>query len=314
MSDIVVITGGAGFIGSHIAERVLAMGGRVRIVDNFLTGKRENIQHLTGDVAVHEVSITDLEGLAPAFDGADFVFHQAALPSVPRSVADPLTTHEVNITGTLNVLLAARDAGVKRVVYAASSSAYGDADADYKIETLAPKPLSPYGVSKLAGELYCAAFTASYGLSTVALRYFNVFGPRQDETSQYAAVIPRFMAAMLRGEQPVIYGDGTQSRDFTFIDNVVYGNILALTAPQASGHMMNLATGGRVSLLDLVDKLNHLIGTDIAPRFEPARTGDILHSRADIQRAAELLDYAPGVTFDEGLARTLAWYRDYLSH
>jgi UDP-glucose 4-epimerase len=312
MADTFVITGGAGFIGSHLAARLLALGGRVRIVDNFLTGKRDNLAHLSGDVALYEVSITDRDALAPAFAGADYVYHQAALPSVPRSVADPLTTHEVNITGTLNVLLAARDAGVKRVIYAASSSAYGDADAEYKTETLPPRPLSPYGVSKLAGELYCAAFTASYGLQTVALRYFNVFGPRQDETSQYAAVIPRFMAAMLRGESPVVYGDGTQSRDFTYIDNVVHGNLLAMQAPAASGQMMNLATGGRITLLDLIDKLNALLGTRIAPRFELPRTGDILHSRADIERAADLLDYAPTVSFDEGLARTLAWYREFL--
>src|SRR5690606_21194692 len=239
MAETYIVTGGAGFIGSHIAERLLKDGHRVRIIDNFCTGKRENIAHLNGDLVVYEVSITDSEALKPIFQGVDYVFHQAALPSVPRSIDDPLTTNEFNVTGTLNVLIAARDAGVKRVVYAASSSAYGDIEGEYKTEDMPPRPLSPYGVSKLAAEYYCQAFTAVYGLETVALRYFNVFGPRQDETSHYAAVIPKFIAAMLNGQQPTIYGDGTQSRDFTYIDNVVHGNLLAAKAPDAAGEMMN---------------------------------------------------------------------------
>jgi UDP-glucose 4-epimerase len=228
---------------------------------------------------------------------------------VPRSVDDPLTTNEFNVTGTLNVLIAARDAGVKRVVYAASSSAYGDIEGEYKTEVMSPRPLSPYGVSKLAGEYYCQAFTEVYGLETVALRYFNVFGPRQDETSHYAAVIPKFISAMLCGEQPTIYGDGTQSRDFTYIDNVVHGNLLAANSPDANGQMMNLATGGNVTLLELVDKLNHLLGTSLHPKFSDPRPGDILHSRAGIDKARDLLDFAPIVDFDTGLARTLAWFR-----
>lgn len=310
MSETYIVTGGAGFIGSHIAERLLMDGHRVRIIDNFCTGKRENIVHLKGDLEVHEISITDGEALKPIFEGVDYVFHQAALPSVPRSVDDPLTTNEFNVTGTLNVLIAARDAGVKRVVYAASSSAYGDIEGEYKIETLPPRPLSPYGVSKLTGEYYCQAFTAVYGLETVALRYFNVFGPRQDETSHYAAVIPKFIAAMLRGEQPTIYGDGTQSRDFTYIDNVVHGNLLAAKAPDAAaGEMMNLATGGRVTLLELVNKLNHLLGTNFQPEFAAPRPGDILHSRAGVDKARDLLDFTPVVDFDVGLARTVAWFR-----
>jgi UDP-glucose 4-epimerase len=309
MSETYVVTGGAGFIGSHIAERLLKDGQRVRIVDNFSTGKRQNIAHLNGDLDVHEISITDLDALHKAFAGADYVLHQAALPSVPRSIDDPLTTHEYNVTGTLNVLIAARDAGVKRVVYAASSSAYGDVEGEYKVESMPPRPLSPYGISKLTGEYYCQVFTGVYGLETVALRYFNVFGPRQDETSQYSAVIPLFISAMLRGQPPTIYGDGTQSRDFTYIDNVVHGNLLALRAPRAAGQMMNLATGGRFSLLDLVDAINELLGTQIAPQHAAPRSGDIKHSRADIARARDLLGFEPVVTFLDGLARTIEWYR-----
>ncbi len=237
------------------------------------------------------------------------MLHEAALPSVPRSIDDPITSHDYNLTGTLNVLLAARDAGVKRVVYAASSSAYGDIEGEHKVETMAPRPLSPYGVQKLAGEYYCQAFTQVYGLETVALRYFNVFGPRQDETSAYAAVIPRFLAALLRGEAPVIYGDGEQSRDFTYVDNVVHGNLLALRAPKAVGQMMNLATGGRITLLDLAERLNRILGTSIAPVHEAPRAGDIRHSRAAIAKAEALLGFAPVVDFDEGLARTVAWFR-----
>jgi UDP-glucose 4-epimerase len=309
MPETYVVTGGAGFIGSHIAERLLRDGQRVRIVDNFVTGKRENLAALPHGFDLHEVSITDRPALAAAFADADYVLHQAALPSVPRSIDDPLTSHEYNLTGTLNVLMAARDAGVKRVVYAASSSAYGDIEGEHKVETMTPRPLSPYGAQKLAGEYYCQVFTEVYGLETVALRYFNVFGPRQDETSAYAAVIPRFLAALLRGEPPVIYGDGEQSRDFTYVDNVVHGNLLALRAPNAAGQMMNLATGGRVTLLDLAQRLNRILGTSIAPLHEAPRPGDIRHSRAAIGKAETLLGFAPVVDFDDGLARTIAWFR-----
>jgi len=311
MTKTYAVTGGAGFIGSHIAERLLRDGHRVRIVDNLSSGKRENLAHLNkiASFEFYDNSITDKAALDPIFDGVDTVFHQAALPSVPRSIDDPLTTHEYNVTGTLNVLLAARDAKVRRVVYAASSSAYGDVEGDFKSEEMPPRPLSPYGVSKLAGEYYCQSFTAVYGLETVCLRYFNVFGPRQDPLSKYAAVIPLFITSMLDGMRPTIYGDGLQSRDFTFIDNVVHGNLLASTAPDAVGQMMNLATGGRVTLLELAQKVNKLIGTNIQPVHADERTGDIKHSRASIERARELLNYEPIVDFDAGLARTLAWYQ-----
>ena len=313
MSETYIVTGGAGFIGSHLAERLLKDGHRVRIIDNFSTGKRANVALLAKSfpdaLEVHEVSITDANAIAPIFKGADYVFHQAALASVPRSVADPVATNEANVNGTLNVLVAARDAGVKRVVYAASSSAYGEVTEAYQVETMPPHPLSPYGVSKLAGEYYCQAFTQVYGLETVALRYFNVFGPRQDETSQYAAVIPRFIAAMMSGKPPTIYGDGMQSRDFTFIDNVVHGNLLALKAPEVGGEMMNLATGGSVSLLQLVEKINRLLGTSFEPIHDPARPGDIKYSRANVGKITDLLDFAPVVDFDSGLARTIDWFK-----
>lgn len=311
MTDVYVVTGGAGFIGSHLVERLLRDGHSVRVIDNYLTGQRQNLRHVEGHPAlsIHEVSITDLEAIRPVINGADYVLHHAALPSVPRSVAEPLETHAHCVTGTLNVLEASRRGGVRRVVYASSSSVYGDIEGDAKIETMPPQPKSPYGAAKLAAEYYCRVFTDTYGLETVSLRYFNVFGPRQDPTSEYAAVIPRFITRMLDGQPPLIYGDGTQSRDFTYIDNVVEGNLLAARAPGAGGSYMNLATGGRVTLLELVAKLNVLLGTAFAPQHEPERAGDIKHSRASIDKAAALLDYAPVVDFDTGLARTAAWFR-----
>ncbi|MBI5666970.1 MAG: SDR family oxidoreductase [Chloroflexi bacterium] len=309
MTDCFVVTGGAGFIGSHLAERLLKDGQRVRVIDNLITGKRDNLVHLNGQLEFHQVDISDADALRPIFKGVDTVFHQAALPSVPRSIDDPLTTHTYNVTGTLNVLMAARDAGVRRVVYAASSSAYGDISGEYKVEDMPPRPMSPYGVAKLAGEYYCQAFTQVYGLETVCLRYFNVFGPRQDPTSQYAAVIPLFITQMLDGKRPVIYGDGQQSRDFTYIDNVVHGNLLAATTPGVGGQVMNLATAGRVNLLELVERINRLLGTALEPIFAPPRPGDIKHSRASIDKARDLLHYEPVADFDTGLARTVAWYQ-----
>jgi len=309
MSKCYVVTGGAGFIGSHIAERLLKDGHRVRVVDNLVTGLRANLESLTGDLEFYEVNITDGAALRPIFKGVDVVFHQAALPSVPRSIDDPFTTHDYNVTGTLNVLLAARDSGVRRVVYAASSSVYGDQPGDFKVETMSPQPLSPYGAAKLAGEYYCQSFARVYALETACLRYFNVFGPRQDPTSQYSAVIPLFITALLNGKQPVIHGDGQQSRDFTFVQNVVHGNLLAAEAPAANGQVMNLATGGRVTLVELAQKINVLLGTAIAPFHDESRTGDIKHSRASIDKARRLLGYDPIISFDEGLARTVEWYR-----
>lgn len=309
-----VVTGGAGFIGSHIAARLLQDGHTVRVIDNLLTGKQTNLDYLKtldADLQIHTADITEFETLHPIFEGAEVVFHQAALPSVPLSIDNPIATHQNCVTGTLHVLKAAHETGVRRVVYAASSSAYGDVyDLPQKIETLSPNPISPYGVAKLAGEYYCRVFPICYGLETVALRYFNVFGARQDPNSQYAAVIPKFITRMLEDKAPIIYGTGEQSRDFTYIDNVVHGNLLAAHAPDASGEVMNLAMGGNVNLLELVDALNTALGTNIEPDHAPPRTGDIMHSSADINKAIDLLDYAPIVSFEEGLERTIAWYRD----
>ena len=313
MPETYVITGAAGFIGSHIAERLLRDGQRVRVIDNLLTGKRERLDYLKsldGDLSITIGSITDLDKLQRVMRGVDYALHQAALPSVPRSIADPLETHHHCVSGTVNVLVAARDNDVKRVVYAASSSAYGDQAGDSKVESLSPAPISPYGAAKLAGEYYAAAFTHSYGLETVSLRYFNVFGARQDPTSTYAAVIPKFITAMLRGDRPIIFGDGQQSRDFTYIDNVAQGNLLACKAPKAVGETLNLAAGGRIVLNDLVAQLNAILGSDLTPIYAAERPGDILHSQADISKARALLGFEPVVSFEEGLRRTVDWYRE----
>ena len=312
MPQTYVVTGAAGFIGSHIAERLLRDGQRVRVIDNLLTGKQAHLnflEALDGDLSITIGSITEPETLRAVFEDADYALHQAALPSVPRSIADPLETHHHCVTGTLNVLIAARDAGVKRVVYAASSSAYGDQAGVAKIESMNPAPISPYGVAKLTGEYYAAAFSHSCGLETVSLRYFNVFGPRQDPTSTYAAAIPKFITAMLRGEGPTIYGDGTQTRDFTYVDNIVRGNLLACAAPRAVGETINLASGGRILIKDLAAQLNTILETDLAPIYTDERPGDIKHSRADIAKARDLLGFEPIVSFDEGLRRTVNWYR-----
>jgi len=309
VSTTYLVTGGAGFIGSHLVEALVAAGETVRVIDNFATGRPENLAPFRERIAFYQVDITDRAALDEPFQGVDYVLHQAAIPSVPRSVDDPLGTHDANVNGTVNVLDAARRAGVRRVVYAASSSAYGEIAGDYKREDMAPQPLSPYAAAKLAGEHYCQAFYHVYGLETVVLRYFNVFGPRQDPTSQYAAVIPLFITAMLQGRQPTIFGDGLQSRDFTYVANVVHGNLLACTAPAAVGQVINLACGESISLLDLVAALNAILGTSIRPRHADPRPGDIKHSRADITRARRLLDYAPQVSFQDGLARTVDFFR-----
>ena len=303
-----LVTGGAGFIGSNIVERLVQQGEQVRVLDNLSTGRRENLAPWLSQIELVEDDICDLEMVRQAMKGMDYVLHQAALPSVPRSVADPATSHQVNATGTLNVLLAARDAGVKRLVYASSSSVYGNSPELPKHEGMPTNPLSPYAVSKLAGESYCRAFHQVYGLETVCLRYFNVFGPRQDPTSQYAAVIPRFATAMLGGSQPVIYGDGTQSRDFTYVDNVVQANLLACWAEGAAGEVFNTACGERFTLLELVEGLEGIIGKQARPEFAPPRPGEVRHSLAAIEKARELLDYAPVVRFEDGLGRTVAFF------
>jgi len=305
-----LITGIAGFIGSNIARALLAQGDSVRGIDNFVTGKRANLEDLKGMEFI-DGTIEAPESCARACRGVEFVFHEAALASVPRSVTDPVSTNNANVTGTLNLLVAARDAGVGRVVYAGSSSAYGDQPTLPKREDMIPDPISPYAVSKLAGEHYVRSFTRVYGLETVTLRYFNVFGPHQDPSSQYSGVLAKFSLGMLEGRTPVIYGDGTQSRDFTYIENVVTANLLAIAAPaeSVSGGVFNVATEQRITLNDAVRSLRELTGYAGPVEYEPARAGDIAHSLADISRARAAFGYEPKVNFHEGLSRTLAWYR-----
>ncbi|MGC8785691.1 MAG: SDR family oxidoreductase [Armatimonadota bacterium] len=304
----VLVTGGAGFIGSHITERLVQLGHEVLVLDDLSTGREENLAHLRDSITFVKGSITDRALLSRAMERVQVVFHQAALGSVPRSVEDPVTTHEVNITGTFNVLLAARDAGVRRVVYAASSSAYGDTPTLPKVETMLPNPLSPYAVSKLVGEYYCQVFTRVYGLETVSLRYFNVFGPRQNPHSQYAAVIPKFITAALKGEPLTVFGDGEQSRDFTYVDNVVQANLLAMESPHAVGKVYNVACGGRYTLNELIRRLEAIFGRKLEVQYLPARAGDVKHSEASIAEAQRDLGYKVLVPFEEGLKKTVDWY------
>ena len=305
-----LVTGGAGFIGSHLVERLCRLGHRVRVLDNFATGSPLNLQSIEGDVEVVEGDVRNLESVRSAVRGVEVVFHEAALPSVARSLADPIASHETNATGTLNLLVAARDAGARRVVYASSSSVYGDAPADQKREDLPTSPKSPYAVSKLAGEQYCRAFFLGYGLETVALRYFNVFGPRQDPHSPYSAVIPLFTKAMMMQEPPTVHGDGRQSRDFTYVDNVVDGNLLAASMPGIGGQVFNIACGDNHNLLDLVGALNGILGTSLSPRFAEPRKGDVRHSKADISLARSRLQYEPRVFFNQGVRLAVQWYRE----
>ena len=307
-----LVTGGAGFIGSHIVERLAREGHRVRVLDNLFSGKEANLKSIAGDIELMRADIRDARSVATATEGVDVVFHEAALGSVPRSVADPMTTHEVNLTGTLNVLLAARDAKVRRVVYASSSSVYGETAVLPKHEELKPQPLSPYALSKLAAEHYIGIFHRVYGLEAVSLRYFNIFGPRQDPESEYAAVVPRFVTALLEGKRPVIYGDGLQSRDFTYVENVVNANLLAAEAEGAVGQVFNVACGGRYTLLDLLGKLKGILRSDIEPVHEAARAGDVRDSQASIAKLSQGLGYEVLVDFEEGLRRTVEWYRDQL--
>jgi len=305
-----LISGIAGFIGSSLARALLARGEQVRGVDNLSTGKRENLAGILDQIDFLETDIVDLDAMHKACAGVDFVLHQAAVPSVPKSVLDPLGSNRANVDGTVNLLVAARDAKVKRVVYAASSSAYGDTPTLPKHEEMRPDPISPYAVAKLAGEQYMISFYRCYGLETVCLRYFNVFGPRQDPSSPYSGVLAKFITLMLRGEQPTIYGDGEQSRDFTYIDNAVEGNLLACSAPasQAAGQVFNVATGHRVTLNETFRLLQGLISFSGTPIYGPERGGDIKHSLADISKAEARLGYKPKVDFEEGLRRTVEWY------
>ncbi|HUT73651.1 MAG TPA: SDR family oxidoreductase [Armatimonadota bacterium] len=300
-----LVTGGAGFIGSHICEELLRRGQWITILDNFSTGHRENLRDLERELRIIKGDLRDVVTVREAMRGSDYVLHQGALPSVPRSVADPIATHQVNTEGTLNVLVAARDAGIKRVVFASSSSVYGDTPLLPKREDMAPNPKSPYAVSKLAGEHYCRVFYEIYGLETVALRYFNVFGPRQDPDSQYAAVIAKFTRALLDGGEITVYGDGEQTRDFTYVANVVEANLLATGAPGAAGKVFNIACGDQVSLNQVIRHLAELVHRESEVVYQPPRAGDVKHSRADIASASSVLGYRVKVAFDEGLARTL---------
>ncbi|MCE9636407.1 MAG: SDR family oxidoreductase [Planctomycetes bacterium] len=306
-NDSYLVTGGAGFIGSHLCERLVTDGHMVTVLDNFSTGRMKNIAHLEGrQLRVIEGDIRKPGDLAKAMKGQRFVLHHAALPSVARSVEDPVSSNETNVTGTLNVLVAAREAGVKRVVYASSSSAYGDTPTLPKIESMAPQPMSPYAVSKLAGEHYCRVFTMNYGLETVSLRYFNIFGPRQDPESDYAAVVPKFVVMLLAGQRPTIYGDGKQSRDFTYVENAVEANMLACHATRAAGEYVNVACGDRVTIGGLCNMIGEIVGKVLEPKLKPGRPGDVRHSLADITKAADVVGYRPRVGLREGLERTVA--------
>ena len=311
LTGTALVTGGAGFIGSHIAAALMADGARVRVLDDLSTGHRENIEEIGGDLDFIEGSVADEALLKKVLDGVEVVFHEAAIPSVPRSVEAPRQTHVASVDGTFSLLVAARDNRVRRVVYAASSSAYGDQPTLPKAEEMLPDPLSPYAVAKLVGEYYCRVFTRVYGLETVSLRYFNVFGPRQDPGSQYSGVVSRFISALLSGEQPVIYGDGEQSRDFTYIDNVVAANLSAASSKGASGKVINVANGQRITLNELLSELKELTGKqNVTAEYREPRVGDVKHSLADITLAREFLNYESKVGLREGLQRTIDWWKN----
>lgn len=310
LSGIALVTGGAGFIGSHLAAALAANGARVRVIDDLSTGYRENLENIKGDLEFVQGSLADEGSLRKAIEDVELVFHEAAIPSVPRSVENPRQTHIASVESTFSLLLAAREHKVRRLVYAASSSAYGDQPVLPKVESMRPEPLSPYAVAKLVGEHYCQVFTRVYGLETVALRYFNVFGPRQDPTSQYSGVISRFLSALLSGERPVIYGDGEQSRDFTYIDNVVDANLRAAESAKAIGQVINIANGERISLNQLLDEIKSLTGrSDVQADYQAVRAGDVKHSLADISLARELLGFEPRVDLRSGLELTMAWWK-----
>jgi nucleoside-diphosphate-sugar epimerase len=303
-----LVTGGAGFIGSHLSEELRRRGHRVRVADSLVTGKRSNLDHIK-DVEFLEGDLADFAFAQKAVQGCDYVLHQAAIPSVPRSVKDPITSNRANVDATLNVLVAARDAGVKRLVFAGSSSAYGDTPTLPKHEEMPVNPLSPYALQKVVGEQYLQMFTKLYGLETVSIRYFNVFGPRQDPTSPYSGVISVFATALIEKRAPTIYGDGEQTRDFTYVANVVDGVLRACEAEGASGEIINVATGGRISLNMLFESMRRMIGADVKPVYSERRAGDVRDSQADIRKAERILAYAPIVSFEDGLRKTVEWYR-----
>lgn len=304
-----LVTGGAGFIGSNVVGELVRRGETVRALDNLATGHIENLASVKGEIEWHEADIRNLEMIRPDFEGVDYIIHLAAIPSVPRSVEDPLTSNSVNVDGTLNVLLAARDAGARRVVFSASSAAYGDHPALPRVESQEPRPLSPYALTKLAGEYYCKIFTQVYGLETVSLRYFNIFGPHQSPDSAYSGVLSLFISAYVNGETPTILGDGEQSRDFTYVENAVDATLRACTAPKASGQVINVGTGQRHTLNGTIKILNKIFDRQVTPHYGPVRAGDVQHSHAEISLARKLLDYEPAVRFEEGLRRTVDWFR-----
>jgi nucleoside-diphosphate-sugar epimerase len=305
-----LVTGGAGFIGSNLADALIAQGGTVRIIDNFVTGYRENLEEISGDFDFIEGDLNDETKLRQALEGVEVVFHEAALPSVPRSIANPKETHEACVNATFKLLVAAKEAGVRRLIYAASSSAYGDQPTLPKIETMLPEPLSPYAAAKLMCEYYCQVFTRVYGLETISLRYFNVFGPRQDPSSEYSGVISRFIDALMTGKTPIIYGDGEQTRDFTYIANVVNANIRAAQTTRGIGEVMNAANGDRVTLNELLEVLKKITGKEnVRAEHREARAGDVKHSQADNARARECLDYEKLIGLEEGLRRTIEWWQ-----
>jgi nucleoside-diphosphate-sugar epimerase len=305
-----LVTGGAGFIGSNTVDELVRRGHSVVVLDDLSSGREDNLAEIRNKITIIKGSITDIEVVRKAMHEAEYVLHLAARTSVPRSVKDPIETNKINIDGTLNVLVAAKEMKVKRVVFAASSAAYGETPTLPKIETMEPQPVSPYGVTKYVGELYCQTFGRCYGLENVALRYFNIFGPRQDPSSPYSGVLARFCAAFLEDSQPIVFGDGEQTRDFTYVDNAVQANLLACEAPNVSGKVFNVGVGTRVSLNEVLHGLEKITGKKLEAKYEPPRDGDIRDSQADISQAREFLGYQPNVTFEEGLARTLEWYRE----
>lgn len=303
-----LVTGGSGFIGSNLTRRLLELNHEVRVMGNLSTGRKQNLEEIMKDIEFIKADIRDMEAVKKSVKGMDYVFHEAALPSVPRSIEDPVTTNEVNVTGTLNVLRAAQKAGVKRLVYASSSSVYGDSPTLPKKETMTPNPISPYAVSKLVGEYYCTVFHKAYGLEAISLRYFNVYGPRQNPDSEYAAVIPKFITSALSNRPLEIHGNGEQTRDFSYVDDVVQANILSLTAKKAPGEVINISYGDRISLNELVELLNKLLGKNLKPVYTDPRPGDVKHSLADISKARELLGYEPKHDVESGLRKTIEWF------